>query len=250
MSELSSNPTTQGLTHSTTEHQDEKVSNSLREPKIKFCRKCGARLPEAETQCKNCGTVIRVMGAPIEENNKGVEPGEGFELLTNDEKEAIDTKPSMEKTEFFCRKCGTKLHNGEMLCPECGTDIKTDIKQEELLESPEKIEKLFFNETIPAVPNYDEQLLDKKVMPPTLRRAFLFLEDEEYERADEYFEKVLDQEPECFEAYLGKVMCQYKCDSIQGLLNGYSDIKSNKLLKRAVQFADKEKRKLLEEVFG
>ena len=38
---------------------------------------------------------------------------------------------------------------------------------------------------------------------PLLKRAFIFLEDEEWESADEYFEKVLDLEPKNAMAYLG-----------------------------------------------
>ena len=41
---------------------------------------------------------------------------------------------------------------------------------------------------------------------PLLKRVFLFLEDEDWASADEYCEKVLDIDPECAEAYLGKIM--------------------------------------------
>ena len=41
---------------------------------------------------------------------------------------------------------------------------------------------------------------------PLLKRAFMFLEDGDWKSADEYCEKVLDIEPECAEAYLGKLM--------------------------------------------
>lgn len=39
-----------------------------------------------------------------------------------------------------------------------------------------------------------------------LKRAFMFLEDNKWEEADEYCERVLDQDPENAEAYLGKLM--------------------------------------------
>lgn len=45
---------------------------------------------------------------------------------------------------------------------------------------------------------------------PLLKRAFMFLEDGKWEEADEYCEKVLDQDPECAEAYLGKLMAELK----------------------------------------
>lgn len=43
---------------------------------------------------------------------------------------------------------------------------------------------------------------------PLLKRAFLFLEDGDFERADEFCEKVLNLDPENAEAYLGKLMVE------------------------------------------
>ena len=43
---------------------------------------------------------------------------------------------------------------------------------------------------------------------PLLKRAFIFLEDGDWKSADEYCEKVLDIDPECAEAYLGKLMAE------------------------------------------
>ena len=45
---------------------------------------------------------------------------------------------------------------------------------------------------------------------PLLKRAFMFLEDGNWQEADAYCEKVLDQDPECAEAYLGKLMAECK----------------------------------------
>lgn len=41
-----------------------------------------------------------------------------------------------------------------------------------------------------------------------LKRVFMFLEDRNWNDADEYCEKVLDIDPECAEAYLGKLMAK------------------------------------------
>ena len=41
---------------------------------------------------------------------------------------------------------------------------------------------------------------------PLLKRAFMFLEDGNWQEADAYCEKVLDQDPENAQAYLGKLM--------------------------------------------
>ncbi len=47
-----------------------------------------------------------------------------------------------------------------------------------------------------------------------LKRAFMFLEDGEWDNANEYCEKVLDIDPENAEAYLGKFLAELKCQSV------------------------------------
>lgn len=50
-----------------------------------------------------------------------------------------------------------------------------------------------------------------------LKRVTLFLEDGSWEEADAYCEKVLDIEPECAEAYLGKPLAEFKVHNIDEL---------------------------------
>ncbi len=45
---------------------------------------------------------------------------------------------------------------------------------------------------------------------PLLERAFMFLEDGNWHDADQYCEKVLDQDPKCAQAYLGKLMAELR----------------------------------------
>lgn len=45
-----------------------------------------------------------------------------------------------------------------------------------------------------------------------VRRMFLFLEDKEFEQADNYCERILDLNPECGEAYLGKLMVKLRLE--------------------------------------
>ena len=45
---------------------------------------------------------------------------------------------------------------------------------------------------------------------PLLKRAFMFLEDGDWKSAYEYCEKVLDMDPECADAYLGKLLSELK----------------------------------------
>ncbi|MBQ2941751.1 MAG: TIR domain-containing protein [Clostridia bacterium] len=52
---------------------------------------------------------------------------------------------------------------------------------------------------------------------PLLKRMFMFLEDGAWDSANEYAEKVLDIEPECAEAYLGKLMAELQVRKREGL---------------------------------
>ena len=61
---------------------------------------------------------------------------------------------------------------------------------------------------------------------PLLKRAFLFLEDGNWKEADEYCERVLDQDPENAEAYLGKMMAELRVkqkDSLSDCAKPFSD---------------------------
>ncbi len=49
-----------------------------------------------------------------------------------------------------------------------------------------------------------------ETIAPLLKRVSLFLEDKDWVKADEYCERVLDQEPENATAYLGKLMVEMK----------------------------------------
>lgn len=54
---------------------------------------------------------------------------------------------------------------------------------------------------------------------PLIKRIFLLLEDEEWEKADELCERVLNLNPECPEAYLGKLMIELKVSKRKNLGN-------------------------------
>lgn len=54
---------------------------------------------------------------------------------------------------------------------------------------------------------------------PLLKRVFIFLEDGDWSSADEYCEKVLDLDPECAQAYLGKLMAELRVRKVDDLAN-------------------------------
>jgi len=52
---------------------------------------------------------------------------------------------------------------------------------------------------------------------PLLKRAFMFLEDSDWDRADDFCEQVLNIDPECAEAYLGKLMAELRVKKQESL---------------------------------
>ena len=82
---------------------------------------------------------------------------------------------------------------------------------------------------------------------PLLKRAFMFLEDGNWQEADAYCEKVLDQDPENAQAYLGKLMAELKVRTKASLLNCDDPFDSSSNYLKLQRFADKE---LADEVSG
>jgi tetratricopeptide (TPR) repeat protein len=80
---------------------------------------------------------------------------------------------------------------------------------------------------------------------PLLKRIFMYLEDGEWDKADEYSERVLDKDPENSEAYLGKLMIDLKVRCRDDLKNQVQPFDDNKYYQKAIRFSDeKTKREL------
>ena len=72
---------------------------------------------------------------------------------------------------------------------------------------------------------------------PLLKRAYMFLEDEEWDSADEYCEKVLDMDPENAMAYVGKLMVELRVKTMHDLHNYKETFEENNYYKKAMRFA-------------
>ncbi len=84
---------------------------------------------------------------------------------------------------------------------------------------------------------------------PLLRRAFMFLEDGEWNSANEYCEKVLDVEPENAEAYLGKLMAELHVKNRDDLKNQPQPFDDRNNYRKAMRFGDDAlKKKLTDDV--
>ena len=75
---------------------------------------------------------------------------------------------------------------------------------------------------------------------PLLRRVFMFLEDGNFAGADEYCEKVLDQQPECAKAYLGKLMAELQVKKQERLDDCAAPFEENINYQKALKFGDEQ----------
>ncbi|MBE6069805.1 MAG: tetratricopeptide repeat protein [Clostridium lundense] len=75
-----------------------------------------------------------------------------------------------------------------------------------------------------------------------LRRAFLFLEEGEWERAKRYCNRVLDQEPENALAYVGELMAELKIGKREDLPKAASSFRNMSSYRMALRFGDEDLR--------
>lgn len=83
---------------------------------------------------------------------------------------------------------------------------------------------------------------DPKVL---LERAFMFLEDGDWDKADIYCESVLDQNPKCAEAYLGKLMAEVKIGKKEDLSKAKEPLDQSDNYRKVMRFADESLRERL-----
>lgn len=99
---------------------------------------------------------------------------------------------------FKCKMCGGYLNCKEtdtvVTCEYCG------VKQ-----------------TVPTLDDKKEQIVyvDNKNIQALLDRGNMALEDKEWEKAEKYFEQVLNLDAHSGEAYLGKFLREYHCENLE-----------------------------------
>ena len=79
-----------------------------------------------------------------------------------------------------------------------------------------------------------------------LKRAFMFLEEAEWTKANDLLEKVLNSEPENARAYLGKLMADVKVNKEENLAKRAIDFSNNVNYIKSVRFADDVTKKRLQ----
>ena len=77
---------------------------------------------------------------------------------------------------------------------------------------------------------------DAANVAPLLRRVIIFLEDGDWDRADDFCEQVLNQEPENAQAYLGKLMAELQVRRQEDLLNCEVPFDDSNNYRKALRF--------------
>lgn len=80
-------------------------------------------------------------------------------------------------------------------------------------------------------------------------RGMLFLEDKDWAKANEYFERALDQNPHDGQAYLGKVLSMLQLENVTEIDNLVINIQSFNDFTRAMQYATPDKKAMLQEIY-
>lgn len=100
------------------------------------------------------------------------------------------------------------------------------------------------NTQFPVVANTQ---VTQNMVQPLLTRVFMFLEDGDFTSADQYCEKVLDMNPMCAEAYLGKALSYLKLKRIQEIYNiDNVMVEDMPNIKKAINFGNTELKNKLE----
>ncbi len=81
---------------------------------------------------------------------------------------------------------------------------------------------------------------DSIEVAPLLERGFMFLEDEEWDRADEFFEKVLNKDPKNAQAYLGKLLADLEVSSFEKLSEFHTTFSDSNFYEKIMRFADSD----------
>lgn len=125
-------------------------------------------------------------------------------------------------------------------CPYCGSRSIVNVSAEEWSKAQEQLTSEMGNvRRVEINSNATPEML--------LKRAALFLEDEEWNNADAYAEAALDVEPENANAYVVKLMAELNVKELPGLPDCKEPFDNNNNYKKAIRFGDDETKAFLNE---
>lgn len=87
--------------------------------------------------------------------------------------------------------------------------------------------------------------MDSSNVEGMLKRAFIFIEDGLFEKADRHLEIVLDQDPENAKAYIGKLLVDLRLKKEQQLEGCDHEFENNANYQRALKYADNSLKNIL-----
>ena len=102
------------------------------------------------------------------------------------------------------------------------------------------IKKVIKKEEPKATAVIKETVISSTNISPLLKRVFMFLEDGDWNSANEYCEKVLDIDPENAEAYLGKLMSGLRVKKQEFLKDQAEPFDNNNNYQKAIRFANEK----------
>lgn len=143
---------------------------------------------------------------------------------------------------YKCKMCGGNLipsGDGFGVCDSCGLS-------QSLTEQSAKSSSVGFDKYLSFENDYKKET-DGRI-EPLIKRAFLFLEDGNWKSADEYFEKILDIDPEYAPVYLGKLMIEYRVTKPEYLSGLSVDFSKSGNYQKAVRYGDQGLKKDLEDM--
>ncbi len=180
-------------------------------------------------------------------------------LVSNAPVLSEEEKKELEEKKFVCNSCGHFSSGWYQICPNCGAAgkmVRSTVTAEAVIDKQEQktadaIEQdaadLIESQTSLDGKDSSGYSLNLESLPAKLRRAFIFIEDEEWDRADEYLEIVLDEEPENAYAYLGKAFVDIKIESPEHITQAeLTDLENNRYFQRAKKYASADLKNTIE----
>ena len=128
-----------------------------------------------------------------------------------------------------CSKCGAEIRPGTRFCVKCGAP--------HFIQNTSQINEIV---TVNA---------DGSNINALIERAYIFLEDEDFARADHYFEQILNNDPKNGKAYVGKLLAELKVKTESDLADLAMPFAYSENYQKACRFGGEELKQSTENAF-
>ena len=127
-------------------------------------------------------------------------------------------------------------------CPNCGSSSTVILTSDEL-------EAYRNNEPVNTTATPQMISINTNASPESLvERGMLFLEDQEWDKANVYFENALDVDPKNVRAYIGKLLVDLHLSKEELLVSCEEDFTDNPNYKKALRFSTEQEKEQLESI--